>query len=405
MFQAWLPPRWALLGGLLAVLHPTFILWSQGYWGGGLAACGGALVFGALRRIMIYPRAKDAIWMGLGVAALALSRPFEGMVLSLSAFAILLPWLWSRHGPAMRVSFTRIALPLGVVLAGTAGALGYYHWRVTGHPLGMPYLLHEETYKVAKPFWWQAPRPEPAYRHKELHDFYVGWEWPLHAEQQTFQGLCAGIVNKLTTWFHGYFPLLAFQLPLLALPFLRPDIWMRRLLFSGAVLAVALLSETWMHPHYAAPAAGLIFVLVLQAMRHLRLWKWRGRPVGRVLVRASVLYAFVMLVPLCVDLACFKSSGWPVHRVRLLAELRQTGERHLVLVRYQPEHSPHDEWVYNEADIDGATVVWAREMGTAQNHQLLEYFKDRRAWLLEADAPIPKLVPYPDWKSQGTYYR
>src|SRR6266849_5848699 len=34
MFQAWLPPRWALLGGLLVALHPTLLFeWGSSYWG------------------------------------------------------------------------------------------------------------------------------------------------------------------------------------------------------------------------------------------------------------------------------------------------------------------------------------------------------------------------------------
>jgi hypothetical protein len=396
MFQAWLPPRWALLGGLLAVFHPTMIMWSHSYWGGSLAVCGGALVLGSFRRLVVCPRAGDALWLGSGMAALALSRPFEGLVFSLSVLAILLSRLCRRQGPSRRVRLARMALPVGVVLACTAGALGYYHWRVTGHALRVPYQVHEEAYGVAQLFWWQAARPEPVYRHKELHDFHVGWELPSHAEQQTVQGLCASSISKLATLFHGYFPHLALQLPLLGLPLLRRDIWMRRLLFIGGVLAVTLLCETWVHPHYAAPAAGLIFVLVLESMRQLRLGRWRGLPVGRWVASASLLATLVLAIPFCVELINFKSSGWPVHRIRLLTGLRQTGERHLVIVRYRPEHSPHDEWVYNEADIDGAPVVWAREMGEAQDHQLMEYFQGRRVWLLEADAPVPKLVPYPE---------
>jgi hypothetical protein len=94
------------------------------------------------------------------------------------------------------------------------------------------------------------------------------------------------------------------------------------------------------------------------------------------------------------------SSGWGSDRARILAELEQDGKRHLVLVRYGSLDVPYErgyrEWVYNEADIDGAKVVWAREMDTAQNRKLLEYFNDRSVWLVEVDQydSPPKLMPY-----------
>ncbi|MFI5396496.1 MAG: hypothetical protein ACHQ9S_13265 [Candidatus Binatia bacterium] len=45
-------------------------------------------------------------------------------------------------------------------------------------------------------------------------------------------------------------------------------------------------------------------------------------------------------------------------------------------------HSVLEEWVYNDADIDGATMVWAREMEPDRNRALVEYFKDRKIGLL-----------------------
>ena len=85
---------------------------------------------------------------------------------------------------------------------------------------------------------------------------------------------------------------------------------------------------------------------------------------------------------------------------RLLHQLRQDGDKHLVLVRYlhpKPFGLGHEDWVFNEADIDGARVVWAREMTANEDRRLLAYYPDRRAWLLEVevDQKSYRLRPHP----------
>jgi len=50
--------------------------------------------------------------------------------------------------------------------------------------------------------------------------------------------------------------------------------------------------------------------------------------------------------------------------------------------------------VYNPADIDGAKVLWARDMGPSQNKELIDYFRDRTVWLVEADDTPATVSPY-----------
>jgi hypothetical protein len=81
-------------------------------------------------------------------------------------------------------------------------------------------------------------------------------------------------------------------------------------------------------------------------------------------------------------------------RARIQAQLEREPGRHLVMVRYRPEHYALVEWVYNDASIDNSRVVWAREMNAAADRELFDYYKDRRVWLVEADEIPPRLVPY-----------
>jgi hypothetical protein len=410
MLLAWLPPRWAVLGGLLAALHPGILLdWGQSYWGGAVAVIGGALVFGALRRLRYRPRTRDALLMGIGLAVLANSRPYEGLVVSLPVAAVLLIWMMGKYRPPTHIAVTRLGLPLLGILALTGGAMGVYNWRVTGDPLSMPYQVHEATYAIAPPFLWQRLRPEPPYRHQALWEFYTSWDVKSYLAKRALPilgfktlglfllgGFEPGMCYLGSRPGFRYLPLVL-TVPLVLLPWMWREPWSRFALLTCGVLVIALLMETWVMPHYAAPIMSLCFALMFQAMRHLRLWRWSGRPIGQSLVWALVVICVITFLGESAQELWMKRSTHSEPRARLLTQLQNAGGRHLVIIRYGPRHSIFQEWVYNEAEIDRATVVWAREMDAAYNRTLLEYFKDRQVWLAEVgkeDVPL-KLGPYP----------
>lgn len=399
MLMGWVTPRWALLGGMLAVIHPLVLGWSQSYWGGAVAMGGGALVVGAFRRVVRAPRTRDALVMGIGMAVLANSRPYEGTVLSLVLAVALLVWMRNKDSPPAGEWLRRVWLPISLVLAINAGAMGYYNHRVTGNAFLMPYMVHEATYKVAPPFLWQNARNEPAYHHKELRDFYVGWELPFWETQRSLAGVAAWSVAKILVLLVACFQSIGLAVPIVTLPLVvERNRWMRFALLTCGVFIAGLLVETFIQPHYSAPIVGLILLIVVQSMRQLRLWRWHGWPMGWVLFAASLVLCVAPFIIFCEDAvaqAKLHEQEWNSQRARMQAALSEASDRHLVIVRYGPGHSPHQEWVYNDADVDGAKVVWARDMSTDENRKLVGYFKDRHIWLLEPDTEIPRVVPYP----------
>lgn len=79
----------------------------------------------------------------------------------------------------------------------------------------------------------------------------------------------------------------------------------------------------------------------------------------------------------------------------MLSRLKKYDGGQLVIVHYNVEDRPSNfYWVYNRAKLESAKVIWADDMGPAKNQELINYFKDRRVWLIDADGNPPKLEPY-----------
>ena len=172
--QGWVPASWALLGGVLAIIRlGTFSYWANSYWGGAVAALGGALVLGAFPRIRRWHRIRDALVLAVGLAILGNSRPYESLFFSAPILIALTPSLFKRK--TSRQMIRRVLLPLSAILLITISAMGFYFWRCTGSPLRTPYVVSARTYEVAPFFPWQSLRPVPQYRNATLKEFYTGW--------------------------------------------------------------------------------------------------------------------------------------------------------------------------------------------------------------------------------------
>src|SRR5262249_44584889 len=154
--------------------------------------------------------------------------------------------------------------------------------------------------------------------HRVMEDFHAGWEQATQGEQRSLPGLLAGGMSKLATLLQASVPLFLLPVVLIALPWLWRDRRLGSILVLGLLFTAGLLVETWMHPHYAAPAAGLVLLVIVASLRRLRVWRWQGLAAGRFLTGAVLVLFVLSSVSFSVALSRVKSAGWNIERARIL---------------------------------------------------------------------------------------
>lgn len=366
MLAAIVPAAWAALGTLLLLTNPyLFLTWGETYWGGAVAAAGGALFLGGLLHLRHRLALIDGLALGAGLFVLGNSRPFEGVVTIALALGLLVVLVRRRTLAGEGAALTRLVLvPLGAGLALLVAWTLVYDQALTGNPFTIPYFNYH-------------PELSP---HLDIRS-YTG------SPQRSFAGKSLRLVDALL------------GLPLaLAFPFVLrrrrdPFVVLSALISYVVVVLVLASSRGW--PHYVAPVTGLIAFLSVVSLRGLWQWKPRHRPVGRVAV-GLVLLAHLALFAYHVGGRMLQGplASWAHDREQMIASLEARGGKHLVLVRYGPERERNKEWIYNAADIDGSSVVWARDLGVEGNRELFAYYPDRTRWLIEVPPYRTMLRPY-----------
>jgi hypothetical protein len=409
MFQGWITPGLAFLGALLVALRVGILSsWMNSYWGGAVPAIGAALLLGAVPRIAFQRRYAYSVTWAIGLAILLNSRPYEGAVLAVLSGAVV---VWKTAPLSTLV--TRIAWPAAAVLIPVALFMLYYNARVTGNPFELPYQLHERQYGAAPLFAWSRANPAPVYHHAVMQTF---WTKVNSAQVKEAQArLLPDFLLKLATMYGFFFCFYPLFLPALIWPYplQTPQERATVVLLAGGL--AALIPVAGFQYHYAAAIMPLIYLRFLQSMDRLRNWSpGSNHPDGNP-VRAALLFARSPQKPWGAGLAILLIALIPIQFGRDVWKLFADGEyappmaqpyhamvrqlealpgRHLVLVRYAPNHDVFQEWVYNRADIDSARIVWAREMSPLEDAPLIQYFHGRSIWLLEPDQSPPKLTPY-----------
>jgi len=410
MLQGWLPASWALLGGFLAVMRiALFSYWTSTYHTAGpVCAIGGALVLGALPRFRRSPQARYLAIMAAGAVTLAISRPYEGLLLCLPVLLVLIHWLLRTDRLSGHAFLLRATPALALLVAGI-GWLSYYDYKAFGKPLTLPYTINRATYAMAPYYVWQPPRPEPHYRHPEMRRFYQIDELDDYNRNHSLSGFFIMTTVKAIRGVY-FFTGIALIPPLFLLPWAARDRRIRFLVISLLLLAVGMAVEIYLIPHYLAPFTAAFYAVGLQAMRHLYQCRPGGQPVGRAMTHWIVAICVLMTVvrPFNKQLGCpipekpvstwivswFGPDHFVTERSQVERQLEQVPGGQLAIVQYSADHDPLDEWVYNAADIDSSRIIWARAMDPASDSDLIRYYGQRKAWLIRPDSP-EQLVPYP----------
>ena len=390
MLRGWTTPVWSLAGGLLAVsIYGPLSPWMNTYWGGSWTATAGCLVFGAVARLRETPAVRNGVWLGVGLAMHLLSRPFESVFLLVAVVLYV----------GMR-QYRLLAIP-ALVLLPALGLTLLQNKRVTGEWLVSPYVLSQQQYGVPASLSFQAnPLPRRVLTPGQELDYRMQASFR-PGGRETLSTWSRRLLARVKSYRFYFTPAMYIALVVWLLPWpLFPGRSPTRAFLVGVCLLFALGTNFFpaFRYHYVAGIVCLFVLLSMDGLRRL------PAPAARWLLSiAFVHFAFwygahVAEGPLATwDVwSGINHAGSP--RAAVTQELSAIPGELLVFVRYWPAHIFQDEWVWNEADIDAARVIFARDRGDTQNQQLIRYYPGRTVLLLEPDARPARIG---NWKPEA----
>lgn len=419
MLTLYLPRKWAVFGGFIAALHPAItFLWSQNYWGGSTALLGGALVIGGTKKLLMEWKYTGALIMGIGTTILFHSRPFEGGLLILCFLVILIIKSYYNFGSLKNLfkNFKPIILYISICFIALI-SVGLYNMALTGNLFTFPHQLWTDTYShgnADNPRIAEYTGSDPLTfiaRFERIIAFYLGlWlalpflliEWP--TERPILRHLLYILLFFIIIGY--FFPqtnLMPFLLIGLVLIFqamlmlqVTNDMWSLFLLGTISLITLISLIYTRAWPHYLAPVAPILFILISFAVMHISKYRVLGILPGKIIVPVVIIVltvnAFTAVfihpkeIPETWDyLSIYITPSWARERSDLIDYLESIPGDHLIIVYYPEDYNIHCEWVYNDANIDQARIVWTHNLGPENNMEIVSYYSERNIWLFNPD--------------------
>jgi hypothetical protein len=455
MLQAWTTRQWALVITVLEILTlGTTTYWAQSYWGGMLAASGGALLFGGLVRTLTTVRPGPSLLLAIGVVILANTRPYEGLITTLPAATLLATWLFRSSRVQVGSKLRSFVLPVTAVFGFGVVWMGLYNRTLTGSWTTIPYRVHDVQYWNRGPFvlssLQEPTRPSGGRSTRYFRDQDDAPPSPLRSIPIVAQNFVVRLPGSVAAGL-GIFPephARGYQGTILWLVFLVTVAWPfipksavvlftllaavgERVLrsripvfffhsvavattawiaafgithrrhrwaqFIVITIVLVVLGESFVRPwlpHYAAPIVPL--VLAAMAITAHRISRHSTVSVAVPHSRMILVLSLCHLLAIGVMPALFpRANDPPIPIARRTAVIRQL-ERHdrssLVFVRYPDDYTVHDEWVYNPDGLVSAQVIFAHDLGS-RNAELIARYPDRAVWLVEVSDQV-RLEPY-----------
>ena len=394
MLRGWTTPVWALAGGVLAVIEfGPLNQWMNSYWGGTLAAAAGCLVFGALPRLAERVRTRDAVLLGAGLAIHLLIRPYESIFLVASVLVFAIPY-WKTAMRAAPVAMLVVIPAIGVTLL--------QNKNVTGHWMTLPYQLSQYEYGVPAALTFLSdPAPHRELTAQQQLEYKAQMAFR-STEKETLGSYLLRLEYRVR--YYRFFFLAPLFLAIPAFVFAAFHSYRSSwVLFTLLLFALGINFFPSFQLHYLGAVTCLFVLISILGLQQIGRWSPEAARLVFILclVHFGFWYAMHLYDQEDFALALMRYETWdsinhrdPERRILVNEKLAEISGQLLVFVRYSPHHIFQEEWVYNEASLDSARIIWARDLGPEENNKLRALYPSRQVLLLEADARPPELLPY-----------